>query len=153
VRRRFSTLSILLPLVVSSTLVLSGTSAEASTPWHRVANLLHSRWDFQAATGSDGRIYAIGGCFTGLCGAPNFTNTVDVYDPASDTWTRLPAHLPGGRAYLAAAGDDAGHIYVLGGLVNPGGSSAPLVFTIATGTWSKLPAMPFPDYYMGAAMG
>jgi N-acetylneuraminic acid mutarotase len=43
---------------------------------------------------------------------------------------------------------------VLGGQANPGGSHDPLMYTIATGTWTKLPPMPVPDsYYMGAAVG
>jgi hypothetical protein len=96
VRGRFSTLSLLMPPALLATLVLSGTSAQASTPWHRVANLPHFRSDFQAATGSDGKIYAIGGCFTGSCGSPEFTNTIDVY-------TRHPTRGPGSRRTSPAA--------------------------------------------------
>jgi N-acetylneuraminic acid mutarotase len=144
----------LVPLALFSTLLLSGASAQATTPWHRVANIPQPRDDFQAASGSDGKIYAIGGCPGGSCGPGYFTDAVDVYDPTSDTWTHLPTSLPAPRGYAGVAGDGDGHIYVLGGLDNSGDSTGPLMFTIDTGTWTTLPPMPIPNSYsMGAAVG
>jgi N-acetylneuraminic acid mutarotase len=154
-RRTLSVLRTALVLSVVSTLMLAVAGrADAAGAWQKVASMPQWRWDTQAATGSDGKIYVIGGCDTGQCGPPDCSDAVFVYDPATDSWSELPAGLPGGRCQAATAGDDDGHIYVLGGLGNPGVSTDPLVYTIATGSWATLPPMPeFEPFYMGAAVG
>ena len=65
------------------------------------ANGLGAHWPSWAATGIDGRIYAV-------------AYDPEVYDPVSGVWWFLPP-LPTSRAYLAGATDRDGQIYALGG--------------------------------------
>jgi kelch-like protein 18 len=67
-----------------------------------------------AATGADGRIYAMGGW---SAGGP--LNTVEAYSPSTNSWTSV-ASMPTGRQSLAAAAGTDGRIYAMGGY-GPGG--------------------------------
>ena len=60
----------------------------------------------------DGKIYAIGGYVPGVPGHPGLA-TVDIYDPATDTWTTAP-DMPTGRFGPRTSVVD-GKIYVIGG--------------------------------------
>jgi N-acetylneuraminic acid mutarotase len=83
--------------------------------WTTVASMPTARNALAAATGRDGRIYAIGGHTVG--GMPN---TVEAYNPTTNTtnkWTTV-ASMPTGRGQLAAATGRDGRIYVIGGGVN-----------------------------------
>ncbi len=60
-----------------------------------------------------GTIYAIGGYVPGVAGYPGVA-TVEVYDPATDTWTTAP-DLPTGRFGPRTSVVD-GRIYVIGGI-------------------------------------
>ncbi len=61
----------------------------------------------------DGKIYAIGGYVPGVSGYPGVA-TVEVYDPATDTWTTAP-DMPTGRFGPRTSVVD-GKIYVIGGM-------------------------------------
>ena len=98
----------------------------------------------------DGRIHAIGGnaSQSGLPAHEHGTAredlsvaTHEVYDPATNTWTRLPP-MPTPRNHLGAA-TLAGRIHAVGGRVE---SELELttheIFDPATGAWSTGPALP-----------
>jgi N-acetylneuraminic acid mutarotase len=93
---------------------------------------------FAAATGSDGRIYVIGG----ITDFDHIVPSVQSYDPPSDTWSSVaPAPTP--RYGLAAAVGADGTIYAFGG--NTGTST--FVDTVeayhpSTDTWSSIAPMP-----------
>jgi len=61
----------------------------------------------------DGKIYTIGGYIPEVAGYPGLT-TVEVYDPATDTWTTAP-DMPTGRFGSRTSVVDE-KIYVFGGL-------------------------------------
>jgi N-acetylneuraminic acid mutarotase len=61
----------------------------------------------------DGKIYAFGGYVPGVSSHPGVT-TVEVYDPATDTWTTAP-DMPTGRFGLRTS-VVGGKIYVIGGM-------------------------------------
>jgi hypothetical protein len=63
-----------------------------------------ARWAFSTSV-LDGKIYAIGGV--------GGSTKVEVYDPASDTWTSK-APLQSGRSFVSAA-VFGGKIYAFGG--------------------------------------
>lgn len=65
-----------------------------------------------------GKIYAIGGSNVPGLLSPGIVNTVEVYDPATDTWSQAPA-MPTARHQLGAEAFD-GRIYAFGGLAGPG---------------------------------
>jgi N-acetylneuraminic acid mutarotase len=68
-----------------------------------------ARAGFAAATGPDGRIYAIGGG-----GDTGSGNTVEAYAPGTNSWATL-ASMPTARSLLAAATGPDGRIYAIGG--------------------------------------
>ena len=61
----------------------------------------------------DGKIYAFGGYVPGVSGHPGVA-TVEVYDPATDTWTTAP-DMPTGRFGPRTSVVD-GKIYAIGGM-------------------------------------
>jgi N-acetylneuraminic acid mutarotase len=90
------------------------------------------------ATGSDGRIYAIGG----FDESGQIVGSVRAYDPADNTWAEV-APMPTPRMGLAAAVGANGTIYAIGG--NNGTSTfldAVETFEPSTGTWSTIAQMP-----------
>ena len=99
-----------------------------------------------AATAWNGRIYVIGGRMPTNVGLVNVP-TLEVYDPATDTWESLQ-DMPTARGGLAAA---ALHdkIYVFGG-ENPGIFSQNEEYDPATDTWRTMEPMPEPRHGIGA---
>jgi hypothetical protein len=97
-----------------------------------------------AATDSSGNIYAIGG-YSGGVGI----NTVEKYNPATNTWTTV-APMPTARAGLAAAVDSSGNIYAIGG--TNGGSPQNTVekYNPSTNTWSSAAPMSTARMYLAA---
>ncbi len=79
--------------------------------WALVAPLPEAKSLLAAATGGDGRIYAIGGTSDD---GPPVNPRVYAYDPNLDSWTQV-ASLSSSRRNLAAATDLNGIIYVFGG--------------------------------------
>jgi N-acetylneuraminic acid mutarotase len=73
-----------------------------------------ARASLVAATGSDGRIYAIGGddLLKGLYN--DYLDTVAAYGPATNSWTAV-APMPTPREQLAAVAGRDGRIYAIGG--------------------------------------
>jgi hypothetical protein len=98
-----------------------------------------------AATGLDGRIYAIGGSDP----AQGVTGSVEAYNPKTGAWTTL-AELPTQRQELAAATGLDGRIYALGG---SGADTEADVYDPATNAWTTLPPMPHGHSVFAAVTG
>jgi N-acetylneuraminic acid mutarotase len=101
----------------------------------------------EAATGTDGTIYAVGGFFT---------NEVDAYNPASPTpaWTQV-ASLPSSRYFAALTVGTDGTIYSMGGVDSNTHAVSNEVdaYDPTTNTWTVLPSMPDARYALAAATG
>jgi N-acetylneuraminic acid mutarotase len=118
------------------------------TPTQSPPALPTPRDGLAAATGADGRIYAIGGQLAGGL----LTNEVDAYDPCSNTWT-VVAPLPTATYELAATTGLDGRIYALGGAV-PGKSQANVyAYDAPTNTWLQEAPMSTARQGHGAATG
>jgi hypothetical protein len=107
-----------------------------------------ARWALAAATGPDGRIYAIGGW-----NANGQLNAVEAYNPSANTWATV-APLPTRRYLLGAATGSHGRIYALGGCCG-GGLSVDTVeaYDPPTNTWSTVASMPTARWALAAATG
>jgi N-acetylneuraminic acid mutarotase len=132
-----------------------GASVEALTPggsWSNVASLPDSRYSAAAATAGDGRIIVMGG----FLGSNPFdpTNSVEAYDPASDTWTSV-APMTFGRDRLAASVGSDGRIYAIGGDIgdNPFSYRSVEAYDATTNTWTLVANMAVPRHSLGAALG
>ncbi len=109
------------------------------------------RDDAAAAVVND-KIYVIGGAIN-LDGNPMETNTVEVYDPATDSWEAL-TDMPGARIGPAAVTVD-GKIFVIGGLTLDGGNSfysTVFVYDPASDIWDTAADMPTARCDFGASV-
>lgn len=102
----------------------------------------------------DGKVYVMGGQRTdsGVIPGPA-TNLVEVYDPASNTWSVAPP-LPTARMGLVAAVVN-GRIYAIGGRTDGYSTSAVgtvEVFDLASSLWTTGNPMPTPRYFAAAAV-
>ncbi|MBM3235608.1 hypothetical protein FJZ31_04850 [Candidatus Poribacteria bacterium] len=114
----------------------------AADKWTKKANMPVSRTQM-ATVALDGKIYAIGG-FNSVYIPPVIHSIVQVYDPATDTWTRK-ADMPTARAEAAACVMD-GRIYVSGGHIDvelESCVSTVEVYDPATDTWTQASDMPW----------
>jgi N-acetylneuraminic acid mutarotase len=124
----------------------------ATNSWQMAAQLPTTRYFLAAATGPDGRIYAIGG-------VTNFaqpTNIVQAYTPATNTWTRVASLPTIPRSGLAAVTGPDGRIYAIGGvdtLRSPLPVATVEAYTPATNTWTVLASMPTPRQLLAAVVG
>jgi hypothetical protein len=111
-----------------------------------------ARNDLAAATGHDGRIYAIGGNTTN----GTVLNTVEAYTPGSNSWAAV-APMPTARNDLAAATGPDGRIYAIGGW--DGENTADVdsylttveAYTPGTNSWATVAPMPTARYFLAAA--
>jgi len=110
---------------------------------------LDARLGLAAATGKDGKIYAIGG--RDATQAP--TDIVEVYSPATQTWSKGPSLSTKRLALVAVTGAD-GKIYAIGGR---DAANNPLTvveaFDTDTGVWTTVQPLLTGRYWFGATLG
>jgi len=112
--------------------------AEEGT-WTKKADM-PTATSLHSASVVDGKIYVIGGT-DNLYGWADYWSTVEVYDPATDTWTKK-ADMPTGRARLSTSVVD-GKIYAIGGSPHRDAEVSTVeVYDPATDTWTKKTDMP-----------
>jgi len=103
--------------------------------WSAVASLPSPRSDL-AAVAHGGKVFVFGGC----TGTGAVTSEVDMYDPATDTWTTGLAPMLTARASLVA-GHSGQRVYAIGGWDGVSSSNANEVYNIAGDSWSATTAM------------
>jgi N-acetylneuraminic acid mutarotase len=106
-----------------------------------------ARWALAAATGPDGRIYAIGGN-----NSSGNLSTVEAYNPSTNTWT-TEASMPTARAGLAAVAGPDGKIYAIGGATGISYQSTVEAYDPGTNTWTSVASMPTARYDLAAVTG
>jgi hypothetical protein len=92
----------------------------ASNAWRQVAPLAQARFDHTATLLPDGRVLVTGGARpweTSWDDAGAILSSVEIYDPASDTWSDLPS-LQQARAGHTATLLLDGRVFVTGGHAN-----------------------------------
>ena len=115
----------------------------ATDTWKRKADIPTKR-TFLSACALDGKVYAFGGVTAGHPGAEWNPSTLEVYDPATDTWATR-ASMPIATC-VAGACVLNGKMYVMGG-VPEGLVHDPAVSTVqeydpATDTWKRKANLP-----------
>ncbi len=101
------------------------------------------------------RIYIIGGSKVQVGTGSAFTNSNQVYDPATDQWSQA-ASLPVASSYAAAAvtqGNMAKEaIYYIGGYTGNQYSSQVRIFSPQSNSWSTAEDLPTARAYLGVAV-
>jgi N-acetylneuraminic acid mutarotase len=111
--------------------------------WVGKAPMPTARYAMAAAV-ADGKIYVIGG-------NPFLLQTVEQYDPATDTWT-TKSPMPTGRMYLVAAVVNS-KVYAIGGQREASSFLQTVEeYDPATDTWTTKSPMPTGRYAMAAAV-
>ncbi len=118
--------------------------------WSTAATMPTARSYLAAATGSDGRIYALGGTNGNMP-----LTKVEAYDPKTNSWT-VVAPMQKARYGLAAVAGPDGRIYAIGGQyqdsVVPGNVSTVVEsYDIASNSWRTEPSLGH-GRYVGAAV-
>jgi len=119
--------------------------------WTLKAPIPLAVWEAGAATGDDGKIYVIGG-ENGV--DPNYeTDRVQVYDPATDTWT-TKTPMPTPRIYHGVVKDKDGLIYAIAGYSRALGTAISTVeaYNPATDTWTTKASMPIRVCQFGSTL-
>lgn len=83
--------------------------------WASIAPLLVATVAGTAIVADNGLIYYIGGEAASWVGEGTPQNSIQRYDPETDSWEFAGASLPTGRSALGSAMDSYGRIYVIGG--------------------------------------
>ncbi|MEI6949542.1 kelch repeat-containing protein [Paraflavisolibacter sp. H34] len=108
--------------------------AAIKSSWKGGRALTHAR-SGHGAVAANGRIYVFGGR-----GAGGLLDSLEVFDPALNTW-KGGAPLPAATSGMAFAADSLGLIYVFGGTAS---SSASYRYHPAANSWSPLATLPGP---------
>jgi len=106
-------------------------STAAPMPTKRIA---------MGATAVNGKIYVVGGCAEGSPDPCDGLATLEIYDPATDTWT-TGAPMSTGRDGLGVAALD-GKIYAVGGSDGNTPIASGEVYDPATNSWTPIASMP-----------
>lgn len=119
----------------------------ATNAWDSTAAPLPTPREHLAAVADDHRLYVIGGRWAQVGNLA----TVEVYDPAQDTWSRLP-DMPTRRGGLTAALAE-GRIYVFGGesLQSARTFDENEVLDPMTGRWKPAADLPTPRHGVASA--
>jgi Kelch motif len=132
-------------VLVVGFVVVGGESAELYDPatgtWSVTGSLNKPRWGHTATLLQNGKVLVAGGLFHGAT-STSYTNTAELYDPATASWT-LTGSLHTERAIHTATRLQNGKILVVGGtnvtvsfIVQPDGISSAELYDSATETWS-----------------
>jgi hypothetical protein len=65
-----------------------------SGTWSALASMHLQRLYYGSAVLPDGRVFVVGGEYSGPSGSPNRTNTGEIYDPVGDSWSNIPNFPP-----------------------------------------------------------
>jgi len=114
----------------------------ATDTWTRKADMPTVRINHVACV-IDGRIYVFAGR-TKWGDAESSVPTVEVYDPAADTWTQA-SDMPTSRSFHTASVVD-GKMYIIGGKTSAS-SRIVDVYDPRTNMWTTAPDLPTPRWY------
>lgn len=101
--------------------------------WSTVRPSVAKRFFHGVATGSDGKVYAVGGC-TNYYGSP--LSTAEAYNPSTNTWETITTNMPLARCYTTAVALN-NDIYQIGGY-NAGYVATVYKYNITNQTWTSV---------------
>ncbi len=121
----------------------------ATGTWEEIAPLPTPRFALEAVV-MDDKIVTFGGVAFTPEGFNNFSH-LEVYDPASNSWSQAEVELPWTAAGAGACIAD-GKLFIFGGYSGDGISDHAACYDPDTNEWQLLPAIPQPLCAMGVAV-
>jgi N-acetylneuraminic acid mutarotase len=119
--------------------------------WTSRPGMPTARYTLGVAATSDGKIYAIGGSDTSL--SYSQLNTVEVFDPGTNTWSTV-AGMSAGRLAPGVAVTSDDKIYVVGGGVDAYGINKNMeIYNPKTNTWTPAAPMSMDYGFRSVAAG
>ena len=117
-----------------------GKEVPLDTAWDRRAGMDVPRSEMPAVV-LDDQVWVLGGLTNSVLGVSGST-VVEVYDPATDTWSAGP-ELPEARHHAMAAvvGED---LYLIGGMVEDSFNPSDLAWRLRAGVWESIAPLPAP---------
>lgn len=139
--------TLLIALATVAGLAALAPVAQAASYFSPTTSMGTARWGPGAAPLPDGRVLVTGG----RDGGTNETNTTEIYNPATLTWTAAaPMSIP--RYGATTIPLPNGKILVAGGRINAGQSTNTAeIYDPASGTWSATGSMVEARYNSGSA--
>jgi N-acetylneuraminic acid mutarotase len=135
--------------------LLSGAECYPQNPkelsWGAVKAMPVARERAAAAQSGD-VIYVAGGSNNSAVDMSSPLNTLEAYDPATNSWKTLH-HMHAARDGAAAVAGSDGRIYVIGGLNASGSLNTVEAYDPATNSWSYVASMNTPRDGLGATVG
>jgi hypothetical protein len=118
----------------------SSTGSYADGTWSQLAPMSTQRLYFASNVLQNGKVWILGGEYSGPVLDQNITNTGEVYDPVSNSWAPIASHP---EPYF---GDDPSML-LSGGIIMAGGifTNASYLYNIATDHWSFGATKVYPD--------
>lgn len=128
------------PLNTWLRLTPSSTGSYVDGTWSALAPMSRERLYFASHVLPNGKVWILGGEYSGTPLTANWTNTGEMYDPRSNTWTPIANHPE------ANFGDDPSMLLpngkiLVGSLV----TSQTYLYDIATNSWSYAASKVYPD--------
>jgi alpha-tubulin suppressor-like RCC1 family protein/N-acetylneuraminic acid mutarotase len=135
----------LLPTGGSSFLGIVEEYSPGANAWAQPASMVQSRMSLGVAQAPDGRIFALGGTTGQVPWSWDRTNKVEIYNPATRTWS-AGRSMPSERAQFGAAFASNGKLFVAGGVLSTGTSPVDTAsleeYDPTTNTWTNCGAQP-----------
>src|SRR3954470_22672537 len=108
--------------------------------WSQLANMNLGRLYYATNVLRDGRVFVLGGEYSGPSLTANWTNAAEIYDPVANTWTVIPSYPESGF------GDSPSMILPDGRVIAGSGNNPNTnIYDPATNTWSPGPTKLFSD--------
>ena len=113
-------------------LVPNSSGSYVNGTWNQLASMRLARLYFGSNVLADGRVFVMGGEYSGPSGASNFTNTGEIYNPVTNTWANI-ANFPNG-----SFGDDPTAVLPNGNILTGYLSGAQTyIYNPSTNVWTQ----------------
>jgi hypothetical protein len=115
----------------------------ANGTWSQLASMSTQRLFFASNVLPSGKVFVLGGEFSGPNLVQNITNTGEIYDPVTNTWSSI---APYPEKFGPFFGDDPSMVLPNGNiLAGDIFTNQPMIYNVATNSWSPAGAKNFPD--------
>jgi hypothetical protein len=115
----------------------------ANGTWSQLASMSTQRLYFASNVLPSGKVFVLGGEYSGPNLVQNITNTGEIYDPVHNTWSSITPYPEHFGPYF---GDDPSMVLPNGNIMAGDiFTNQPMIYNVATDSWSTAGVKNFPD--------